>query len=117
MASDSFTVSLLGVQAMLTIFVTIYLYKTRSLSHIPCFVTIQMIFLNLFWMCSATYYTLLYMKNANKENSKVEEHQTQNMNIVATCGDAFFILHDWIFTEQIFSVSLSIPIVIDMFKN
>ena len=76
-----------------------------------------MIFLNLFWMCSVTYYTLLYHKKATPDTSKVEEHQTQNMNIIATCGDAFFILHDWIFTEQIFNVSISIPIVINMFKT
>ena len=39
------------------------------------------------------------------------------MNLIATFGDTFFILHDWIFTEQIFNVSQTIPIVINMFKD
>ena len=39
------------------------------------------------------------------------------MNMLATVADLFFILHDWVFTEQIFHASLTIPIVICLYKD
>ena len=38
-------------------------------------------------------------------------------NLLASTGDLAFILHDWLFTEQIIMASLNMPIAIKFFNE
>ena len=40
--------------------------------------------------------------------------QTQLQNVFASVGDLFFVIHDWLFTEEILRASLMMPIAIQM---
>lgn len=38
------------------------------------------------------------------------------MNMFASVGDALFVIHDWLFTEQFFFASLAMPIAVNVFN-
>ena len=67
-----------------------------------------MILVNGFWICSLTYYSTLYV--AYQKDAK----QANWQNIVATVGNIFFAIHDWIFTQEYLTASLMMPLAMKM---
>ena len=102
------------LQAVIVVGATIYIFKNRPIKDVPCFITLQMILLNGFWLFFMPYFVLLmYQMNGEGESAK----QTLVMNLLATIGDACLLLHDWLFTYQILEASLLLPNAIDNCNN
>jgi len=74
-----------------------------------------MVFLNLFWALFLIYYGLLVNDIFSKGISVT--NQTRTENLLATIGDLFFILHDWLFAIQFLDASLRMPIAINIFTR
>lgn len=95
--------------AIATVAASIYIFCKRRGDQRPLFVTKQMVILNCFWISFMVYYVILVGQKGDNIST-----QSQVDNIFASLGDLFFILHDWIFTQQYLSASLLMPIAITM---
>ena len=71
-----------------------------------------MVLLNGVWICSTTYYTSLLRRNLNPSLALVAQAKWENT--VATAGNVFFAIHDWVFTEQYLLASFMMPLALNM---
>ena len=55
--------SLFFIQAIISLVSTIYIFTRRTCKEIPAFVTLQMICLNMFWLCMAPYCLRLFLSD------------------------------------------------------
>ena len=106
---------MLAIEAMVLWPTTIYIFTQRSCKVIPAFVTVQMIFINIFLILHIAYISMIY-EQYETESSKVP-YQKPYQNLIATLADAFFFTHDWIFIEQMLSASLTMPIALNWIRN
>ena len=53
--------------------------------------------------------------NANK--TIIYANNAYALNSIATLGDFFLLLHDWIFAEQYVAACLNLPIIIKIFEH
>ena len=74
-----------------------------------------MICLNIFWLCLAPYYYLVF-RGFRDDNKEIAQQDIVS-NFLATIADLAFVLHDWLFTEQIMMASLTMPIAIQMINK
>ena len=74
-----------------------------------------MILLNIFWLCLAPYYYMVFHSSA-QDNDHLAK-QDEFMNLLATIGDLAFIIHDWLFTLETMMASLQMPIAIKLFNE
>ena len=104
-----------GLCAVASLTATYYIFCNKNTEQRPLFVTLQMIFLNLFWLTMVGYFAS--MGTHTLRNHDPVSEQTKTENIIAALGDFWFIIHDWIFTEQYLSASLMMPAAIKMFEQ
>ena len=101
--------------ALVTVTATCYIFTRKNSDQRPLFVTLQMIFLNIFWMCFVVYFTSLFNNVFNTGGEIIEQEKIENM--FATIGDTFFVIHDWLFTEQFLQSSLILPVAMDLLNQ
>ena len=108
-ASGAIVMTVLCVaEAVIVVGATIYIFRRWTIKQVPGFITLQMILLNLYWICLWAYEGIL-IKKAVSEHKNAS--QTFYMNLIVTFGDLFLIVHDWLFTYRILEASLMMPIV------
>ena len=73
-----------------------------------------MICLNIFWLCLAPYYYMVFHSSAQDDDHLAK--QDVIANLLATIGDSAFIIHDWLFTLETMMASLQMPIAIKLFN-
>ena len=61
-----------------------------------------MLCLNIYMICFAMYFSTLWGTGILA--------QEKLANFYATVGDTFFVIHDWLFTEQFLKTSLLLPV-------
>ena len=74
-----------------------------------------MIFLNIFWILFAQYFWSIYESLASDETTHAQQVWFENFS--ATFADLLFIIHDWLFIEQILVASLMMPIALNTFSE
>ena len=94
-----FVLSVLFIWASVTVVTTFFIYLTRTCKEIPCFVTAQMILLNIVWISFTAYYSIVFMKLKEGDDLYQDQESLFWENMLATCGNVCIIMHDWIFTE------------------
>jgi len=96
---------------------TIYIFKKRPIKQVPLFVTIQMILLNCVWVVTVPMDVMIPSLMLNRNSGDDIAGQTQVTNLLATLADFFLLAHDWLFTYEILSASLLMPITISQCNN
>ena len=89
-----------------------YIYKTRKSCSRPTFVIVQLILVHL-WLISFGIFYYMYDQRElwqNRTNSLTE-------NIFASCGDLFYTLHLYLFSEQYLTASFEMPLALAMVTN
>ena len=90
----------------------IVVFGFKSKDERPMFVTWQTIWLGLYCICFVFYFAGKYIGMDTEEKT---HHYLANT--LATVGNAFFLMHDWIFTEQYVAASLNMPVIIKIFSG
>ena len=96
-------IAFLACCAIVTWSASLYVFCAKKSEQRPLFVTIQMLFLNLFVICFALYFSTVWGKEGVLSQKKLG-------NLYATIGDTLFVIHDWLFTEQFLKTSLLLPV-------
>ena len=108
-ANPYVVITMLGSVALASSFTTIFFFFKRKPEQRPTFVTLQMMSINIFWVCFVAYFALL----TSEEIVMTEQSLVQNL--LATIGDVFLLMHDWLYIKEILSASLMLPIVMANF--
>lgn len=75
---------------------TLYLLIYTKFADIPRFVTVQMLLLNIAWVCLLIY-NLQILMTMLQDNFMSAPVQSLSLNFAATLGDLCYLLHDWLF--------------------
>ena len=82
--------TLVSLQAIITIIPTVYILCKRTCKETPIFVSVQMICFNCYWICFISYYSILLAHMISDDEDKVDS--TRGVNMLATFGDLFSIV-------------------------
>ena len=55
--------------------------------------------------------------NGTSKNEENFNHEDTLTNLLATTGDLAFVIHDWLFIQEIFMASLTLPIALKLFNK
>lgn len=100
---------------IVSIMTTVYLFVGKSAKERPTFVTLQMVLLlisNVFFSLVGTIYIIDEVRGTDDELTTPKA----TVQLLLSLADVFYIMHDWLLTEQLMMMSLTLPIATNFYK-
>ena len=111
-----FVVVVFSVMSVISIVALVYIFSAKRSSERPFFVSLSMILLNLMLVCYIAFFAMVGEESLQLSGFVIPKISWFS-NMVAIIGNIFWLIHDWLYTEQYLSACFYMPIAISIFED